>query len=128
MAIKLLEHALTEAAKLPEGDQRAPANWILLELQSERRRREAFAASQRELGPPGRSGASRVPRRGDKTAGIRRMQASLLTCPMADTKNEDLTPCPYLPVVHSQETDQETLPAPRKQTGCVQIKSLRRKG
>jgi len=50
MAIELLKHALTEAAKLPEVDQRAPADWILLELQSDRGWPEAFATSQRELG------------------------------------------------------------------------------
>jgi len=50
MAIKLLAHALTEAAKLPEDDQRALANWILLGLQSDRGWPESFAASQRELG------------------------------------------------------------------------------
>ncbi|MFH1609822.1 MAG: hypothetical protein ABID40_04250 [Candidatus Bipolaricaulota bacterium] len=50
MAIMLLEQAFAEAAKLPEDDQRALAEWILEELQSERRWQEAFAASQGELG------------------------------------------------------------------------------
>jgi len=50
MATELLEQTFTEAAKLPEDDQRAPADWILLELQSERRWPEAVATSRRELG------------------------------------------------------------------------------
>jgi len=50
MATKPLEQAFTEAAKLPEDDQRAIANWILLDLQSDRGWQEAFATAQRELG------------------------------------------------------------------------------
>jgi len=50
MASRPLEQAFTEAAKLPEDDQRALAARILLELQSERRWPEAVATSHRELG------------------------------------------------------------------------------
>jgi hypothetical protein len=50
MAIKLLEQAFTEAAKLPEDDQRALVECTLEELQSERRWQETFAASRCELG------------------------------------------------------------------------------
>lgn len=50
MASKLLERAFSEAARLPEDDQRALAEWILEEIQSEQRWQEAFALSQPELG------------------------------------------------------------------------------
>jgi hypothetical protein len=40
-----LEKAFAEAAKLPEREQEALAQWILAELESDRRWDEAFAAS-----------------------------------------------------------------------------------
>ena len=40
-----LEHAFAEAAKLPASEQEALGQWILAELESERRWDEAFAAS-----------------------------------------------------------------------------------
>jgi hypothetical protein len=43
--IPLLEKAFAEAAKLPEEEQEAFAQWLLQELASERRWDEAFAAS-----------------------------------------------------------------------------------
>ncbi|MEW6216695.1 MAG: hypothetical protein AB1543_03335 [Candidatus Bipolaricaulota bacterium] len=49
MTSKLLERAFSEAARLPEDDQRALAEWILEEIQSEQRWQEAFALSQPEL-------------------------------------------------------------------------------
>jgi hypothetical protein len=50
VATKLLEKAFAEAAKLPADDQSALAEWILEEIQSERRWQDAFAASPAELG------------------------------------------------------------------------------
>lgn len=41
----LLEKAFAEAAKLPEPEQNAVAEWLLEELASERRWEEAFSAS-----------------------------------------------------------------------------------
>lgn len=47
---KLLEKALSEAAKLPAEDQDALADRVLEELASERRWTESFARSQDVLG------------------------------------------------------------------------------
>ena len=44
-----LERAFAEAAKLPEGEQDAVAEWLLAELASERRWEAAFAGSQKQL-------------------------------------------------------------------------------
>jgi hypothetical protein len=44
-----LEQAFTEAAKLPLDEQEALAEWILAELQSERRWGQLFATSQAVL-------------------------------------------------------------------------------
>jgi len=49
MVSKLLERVFSEAAKLPEDDQLALAEWILEEIQSEQRWQEAFGLSQDEL-------------------------------------------------------------------------------
>ncbi len=44
-----LEQAFAEAAKLPLHEQEALADWLLAELQSERRWDQLFAASQEVL-------------------------------------------------------------------------------
>jgi len=44
-----LEEALAEIAKLPEQEQEAVADWILAELEDERRWDEAFARSADQL-------------------------------------------------------------------------------
>jgi len=44
-----LPRAFDEAAKLPEQEQNAFANWILAELASEQRWTKAFEASQDQL-------------------------------------------------------------------------------
>jgi hypothetical protein len=91
MATEFLEHALTEAAKLPEGDQRAPADWALLELQSARRRRETFATSQRELGRLAEEAQAEFhagETRPLEFAGCK--PCLLVTCTVADTKNDPL--------------------------------------
>lgn len=41
----LLEKAFAEAAKLPTSEQDALANWILAELEAERRWQDTFATS-----------------------------------------------------------------------------------
>ena len=46
---KLLEKAFAQAARLPAGEQDAFAEFVLAELQSEKRWAKAFAASQYEL-------------------------------------------------------------------------------
>jgi hypothetical protein len=46
---KAFEKAFAEAAKLPEREQEALAQWILAELESDRRWDEAFAASADSL-------------------------------------------------------------------------------
>jgi hypothetical protein len=43
---QLLEHAFSEAAKLPEVEQNLMARWLLLELASEKRWEKAFAESE----------------------------------------------------------------------------------
>jgi hypothetical protein len=43
---KMLERAFKKAASLPEPDQDALAEWLLQELESERRWQELFAKSQ----------------------------------------------------------------------------------
>lgn len=45
MITELLEKAFVEAAKLPEGEQNALANWLLAELDSEQRWQERLSAS-----------------------------------------------------------------------------------
>ena len=47
---QLLEHAFSEAAKLPEVEQNLMARWLLLELASEKRWEKAFAESEDLLG------------------------------------------------------------------------------
>jgi hypothetical protein len=42
---KVLQQALTELTKLPEGEQDAVGAWILAELESERRWDDLFARS-----------------------------------------------------------------------------------
>jgi len=95
MAIELLEHTLTEAAKLPEDDQRAPADWILLELQFG----ASVAGGLRHISAnwvawPKRRKPSSTQGRQDRWNSQDTSLASLATCTMADTKNEDLPPCP----------------------------------
>ena len=46
---KLLEKAFAQAARLPAGEQDAFAEFVLAELESEKRWARAFAASQDEL-------------------------------------------------------------------------------
>jgi len=46
---KLLEKAIAEVSRLSEPEQDAFANWILDELQSERRWQKAFAESEDAL-------------------------------------------------------------------------------
>jgi hypothetical protein len=46
---KLLDKAFKEAARLPESEQEALAQWLLAELQAERRWEEAFARSESDL-------------------------------------------------------------------------------
>ena len=43
---RVLEKAFEEASKLPESEQDTLGDWLLLELQSERKWDEAFARSQ----------------------------------------------------------------------------------
>lgn len=45
MITELLEKAFVEAAKLPEGEQNALANWLLAELDSEQGWQERLSAS-----------------------------------------------------------------------------------
>jgi hypothetical protein len=47
---KQLEHAFAKAARLPKREQDALAEWLLLELEDERRWKKAFKASRRALG------------------------------------------------------------------------------
>jgi hypothetical protein len=49
MTTHQLEQAFKEASKLPEDDQRTLAQWILLELESERRWSELFSQSGEAL-------------------------------------------------------------------------------
>lgn len=46
---KLLDKAFEEASKLPESEQEALAQWLLAELESERRWEDALAQSQARL-------------------------------------------------------------------------------
>ena len=46
---KLLEQAFAEASKLPPQEQDALADWLLAELESEKRWEKLFADSQDEL-------------------------------------------------------------------------------
>ncbi len=46
---KLLDRAFEEASKLPESEQEALAQWLLAELESERRWEEALAQSEDKL-------------------------------------------------------------------------------
>jgi len=46
---KLLDKAFKEAARLPESEQEALAQWLLAELEAERRWEEAFAQSESDL-------------------------------------------------------------------------------
>ena len=46
---QLLEHAFSEASKLPESEQNAFASLLLAELESERRWAQSFASSQDQL-------------------------------------------------------------------------------
>jgi hypothetical protein len=46
---QLLQHAFTEASKLPETEQNAFASLLLAELESERRWAQAFVASHDKL-------------------------------------------------------------------------------
>jgi hypothetical protein len=46
---QLLEHAFSEASKLPESEQDAFASLLLAELESERRWAQSFASSQNQL-------------------------------------------------------------------------------
>lgn len=46
---KLLEKAFNEASKLPQSDQDSLAQFLLAELESERRWNQVFAESQTEL-------------------------------------------------------------------------------
>ena len=46
---KLLDKAFEEASKLPESEQEALAQWLLAELESERRWEEAVARSEEKL-------------------------------------------------------------------------------
>ena len=46
---KLLDKAFKEAARLPESEQEALAQWLLAELQAERQWEEAFARSGDDL-------------------------------------------------------------------------------
>lgn len=41
---KLLDKAISEASKLPEGEQEAIGAWLLAEMESERRWEELFAS------------------------------------------------------------------------------------
>ena len=55
---KLLEKAFAQAARLPVGEQDAFAEFVLAELQSEKRWAKAFAASQDELASLAREAAA----------------------------------------------------------------------
>ncbi len=46
---KLLDKAFKEASKPPESEQKALAQWLLAELESERRWEEALAQSEDKL-------------------------------------------------------------------------------
>jgi hypothetical protein len=46
---QLLEHAFSEASKLPDKEQDAFASLLLAELESERRWTQSFASSQNQL-------------------------------------------------------------------------------
>jgi len=46
---KLLDKAFKEAARLPESEQEALAQWLLAELRAERQWEEAFARSGDDL-------------------------------------------------------------------------------
>jgi hypothetical protein len=47
---KQLEQAFAKAARLPKREQDALAEWLLLELEDERRWKKAFKASRKTLG------------------------------------------------------------------------------
>ena len=49
MRTQQLEHAFEEASKLPETEQESLAQWILLELESERRWSALFSQSSEAL-------------------------------------------------------------------------------
>jgi hypothetical protein len=46
---RVLDKAFAEAAKLPESEQDALGEWLLVELESERKWDQAFARSQKLL-------------------------------------------------------------------------------
>jgi hypothetical protein len=46
---KLLERAFKEASKLPENEQNSLAQWVLDELEAERKWDKAFAGSEKVL-------------------------------------------------------------------------------
>jgi len=90
MATELLEQTFTEAAKLPEDDLRAPADWILQDFNRiVGGRKPSPHLSANWAASPKRRKPGSTPGRQDRWNS---QDASLPGALMADTKNENLTP------------------------------------